>query len=85
MQKHGGGNVNASNLSDPNLGYFGTQCGFETQSRSSSRLSLKSYPTNEQGHYFISLFDSQLNSNVMGKNEIEIERSTYILRQFKEP
>ena len=64
MQKHGGGNVNSSNLSDPNLGYFGTQCGFKTQSRSSSMSSVKIYPINEQGHYFISLFDSQLNSNV---------------------
>ena len=52
MQKHGGGNVNSPNLSDPNVGYFGTQCGFQTQSRSSSRSSVKSYPINEQGHYF---------------------------------
>ena len=64
MQKHRGGNMNSSNLSDPNLGYFGPQCGFQTQSRSSSRSSVKRYPKNEQGRYFISLFDSQLNSNV---------------------
>ena len=64
MQKYGGGNVNLSNLPDPNSEYFGTQCGFDTQSRPSSRSCVKSYPINEQDHYFISLFDSQLNSHV---------------------
>ena len=64
-QKHGGGNMNLylSNFTNPNLGYFGTQCSSQTQPKSSSKLSVERYLIKDKRLNFNSLFDSQLNSH----------------------
>ena len=56
-------NLYLSNFTNPNLGYFGTQCSSQTQPKSSSKLSVERYLIKDKRLNFNSLFDSQLNAH----------------------